>query len=51
VIKCIPGTEHWHGGTPESGLSHVAIGTNPHEHPVVWLEHVTDKEYNNYKSE
>jgi quercetin dioxygenase-like cupin family protein/alkylhydroperoxidase/carboxymuconolactone decarboxylase family protein YurZ len=49
VIKCEPNVVHWHGAAPHSELSHVAIGTNPGKAPVVWLEHVTDKEYNNLK--
>ncbi|MDB5250286.1 MAG: cupin protein, partial [Segetibacter sp.] len=47
IIKCEPHTPHWHGAAPDSELSHVTIGTNPSRAPVVWLEHVTDEEYNN----
>jgi 4-carboxymuconolactone decarboxylase len=49
VIKCEPNITHWHGAAPDSELSHVTIGTNPDRAPVVWLEHVTDKEYNNHQ--
>jgi quercetin dioxygenase-like cupin family protein/alkylhydroperoxidase/carboxymuconolactone decarboxylase family protein YurZ len=45
VIQCPPNVEHWHGASPESELTHVAIGTNPGKGPVVWLTPVTDKEY------
>ncbi|MCW3080113.1 carboxymuconolactone decarboxylase family protein, partial [Segetibacter sp.] len=47
IIKCQPNIQHWHGAAPDSELSHVTIGTNPSRAPVVWLEHVTDEEYNN----
>ncbi|MES2827493.1 MAG: cupin domain-containing protein [Bacteroidota bacterium] len=44
VIKCLPGTEHWHGATPEHGVTYIA--TSPAEKgKTVWLEKVTDEEY------
>ena len=46
VIKCAPNIVHWHGAAPDSELSHIAIGTNPDKGAVVWLQPVTDKEYN-----
>ncbi|RYF14174.1 MAG: cupin domain-containing protein, partial [Flavobacteriales bacterium] len=46
VIKCMPGVEHWHGATPEKGVTYVA--TSPAEKgKTIWLKKVTDKEYNN----
>jgi 4-carboxymuconolactone decarboxylase len=47
VIKCEPNIVHWHGASPGSELSHVTIGANPSRVPVVWLQPVTDAEYNN----
>jgi quercetin dioxygenase-like cupin family protein len=46
VIWCPPGHKHWHGATSQSSMSHIAIqeildGTN-----VIWLEAVTDEDYN-----
>jgi len=44
VIKCPANVPHWHGASPESAFSHVAI-TNRHLGETVWLNEVTDKEY------
>lgn len=46
VIKVPPGAKHWHGATPDSWLSHLAIVTNPQGGMVEWLEPVTDEYYN-----
>ena len=45
VIKCSPGVEHWHGASPESTLTHLAIATNAKKGAAVWLQKVTDEEY------
>ena len=45
VIKCLPGVEHWHGATPESGVTYIA--TSPAQKgKTIWLQKVTDAEYN-----
>ncbi len=49
VVKCPPNIEHWHGATPTEAMTHIAIGTNTHIGGAVWLEPVTDEEYNNYQ--
>lgn len=49
VIKCIPGTEHWHGASPDSKVTHIAIGPNSKMGSAVWLEKVTEKEYRSIK--
>ena len=46
VIKCEPNIIHWHGAAPGYQLSHIAIGTNADKGTVVWLQPVSDKEYN-----
>lgn len=44
VVKCQPGVPHWHGATPESGVTYVA--TSPSQNgKTVWLHRVSDKEY------
>jgi quercetin dioxygenase-like cupin family protein len=48
VIKILPGVVHWHGATPNSQFSHLAISTNPQKGIVEWLQPVTDEEYNSY---
>lgn len=46
VIKCPPNVIHWHGATPTDSLTHIAISPNTYKGNVVWLEKVTDEEYN-----
>ena len=46
VVKCPPNIEHWHGATPTESMTHIAIGTNTNIGGAVWLEPVTDEEYN-----
>jgi len=43
VVVIYPGEEHWHGATPESVFSHLAIQMEKDEGIVI--EKVTDKEY------
>ena len=45
IIKCLPGIIHWHGATPETGVTYLA--TSPAQNgKTVWLQRVTDQEYN-----
>jgi quercetin dioxygenase-like cupin family protein len=46
VIEIRPNIVHWHGATPYSGMEHIAIGTKASAGAAVWLEPVTDEEYN-----
>ena len=46
VVEIRPGVAHWHGATPSSELTHVAVVTNSLEGNTAWLQPVTDKEYN-----
>jgi 4-carboxymuconolactone decarboxylase len=49
VVKCQPGVEHWHGATPESGVTYVA--TSPAQNgKTVWLKRVTNEEYGSVSS-
>ena len=45
VIWCPPGHRHWHGATPATGMTHIAIQEALDGRFVDWLEHVTDAEY------
>lgn len=45
VIKCPPNVPHWHGASPDTAFVQVAV-TNRHLGATVWLEAVTDQEYN-----
>lgn len=49
VVKINPDVKHWHGAKSDSWLAHIAIITNPQKGDAVWMEPVTDKEYNNLK--
>ena len=49
VVKIYPNVKHWHGATPDSWLIHIAIIANPQKGDAVWLEHVTDEDYNNLR--
>lgn len=45
VIKCPPNIPHWHGASADSAFVQVAI-TNTQNGVPVWLEAVTDEQYN-----
>ena len=45
VILCNPDIEHWHGASPESGMTHVVITNYKGDSQVNWLKPVTDEEY------
>ena len=49
VVQILPGVVHWHGASPESEFTHIAINPNTQQGVVNWLQPVTDEEYNNYK--
>jgi quercetin dioxygenase-like cupin family protein len=49
VVKILPDVEHWHGASPDSEFTHIAINTNIQKGIVVWLERVTDEEYNSFE--
>jgi quercetin dioxygenase-like cupin family protein len=40
-----PGEKHWHGASPTSAMSHIAIQEALDGKPVEWLEHVTHDQY------
>jgi quercetin dioxygenase-like cupin family protein len=46
VVKILPGAEHWHGASPTSSFTHIAINVNTEKGVVNWLKPVTDEEYN-----
>lgn len=45
VILCDPDIEHWHGASPESGMTHIAITNAKADSFVTWLKPVSDEEY------
>ncbi len=46
VVTIAPDVEHWHGASPDRELTHIAVNTNTQKGIVVWLQPVTEKEYN-----
>lgn len=46
VVHVPPDVEHWHGASPDSEFTHIAINTNTQKGIVLWMERVTDEEYN-----
>ena len=49
VVNIPPGIVHWHGASPDHEFTHIAINPNTQKGIVVWLERVSDEEYNNFK--
>lgn len=45
AVSIAPNVVHWHGATPDSGFTHLAINPNASQGMVVWLQPVTDAEY------
>jgi quercetin dioxygenase-like cupin family protein len=45
VIWCPPGDKHWHGATPTTSMTHIAIQEALDGKAVEWMEKVTDEEY------
>jgi 4-carboxymuconolactone decarboxylase len=45
TIICPPNLEHWHGASPDSKMTHIAITNDKGADNVVWLKPVTDDEY------
>ena len=48
VVEIGPDVVHWHGATPSGEFTHVAVVTNSLEGNTVWLDPVTDEEYNRF---
>jgi quercetin dioxygenase-like cupin family protein len=47
VVWIPPGERHWHGATPTTAMTHIAIQEMLNGKAVDWLEHVTDAQYLN----
>jgi quercetin dioxygenase-like cupin family protein len=45
VVWIPPGEKHWHGATPTTAMTHVAIAEAVDGKVVDWLEQVTDDQY------
>ena len=45
VVWFPPGEKHWHGATPTTGMTHVAIQEKLDGKAVDWMEQVSDEQY------
>jgi quercetin dioxygenase-like cupin family protein len=45
VVWFPPGEKHWHGATPTTAMTHIAIAELLDGKAVDWLEKVSDEEY------
>jgi quercetin dioxygenase-like cupin family protein len=45
VIWTPPGVKHWHGATPTSGMTHIAVQEMQDGKAADWYEKVADEEY------
>jgi len=45
VILCPPGKKHWHGATPTTSMTHIAIQEALNGKVVEWMEQVSDQQY------
>ena len=45
VVWFAPGEKHWHGATPTTAMSHIAVQERSDGEAVKWLEHVSADQY------
>jgi quercetin dioxygenase-like cupin family protein len=45
VVWCPPNERHWHGATPTTAMTHIAIQEALDGEVVEWMEKVSDEEY------
>ena len=45
VVWFPPGEKHWHGATPTTAMTHIAIQERLDGKFVDWMEHVSDEQY------
>ena len=45
IVLCPPDQRHWHGATPDTAMTHIAIQESLDGTNVTWMEPVTDDQY------
>ena len=45
VVWFPPGEKHWHGATPTTAMTHIAIQEKLDGKTVTWMEQVSDEQY------
>ena len=48
VVSFAPNEKHWHGASPTTAMTHIAIQEALDGKAVDWLEKVSDAQYNQY---
>jgi quercetin dioxygenase-like cupin family protein len=49
VVSFAPNEKHWHGATPTTAMTHIAIQEALNGKPVDWMEKVSDQQYGGRK--
>ena len=44
-VWCPPGVKHWHGASPTTAMTHIALTGSRDGKNVEWMERVTDEQY------
>lgn len=47
IVWIAPGEKHWHGASPTVAMTHIAMQEELDGKVVVWMEKVTDEQYQN----
>lgn len=45
VVRCPPKIRHWHGASPQMGMTHLAVTGVKDGKNAIWYKKVTDEEY------
>ena len=45
IVWFAPGEKHWHGASPTTAMTHIAIAEALDGRVVEWMEHVSDEQY------
>jgi quercetin dioxygenase-like cupin family protein len=49
VVWFSPGEKHWHGATPTTAMTHIAVQESLKGKVVDWMDHVRDEQYRSGK--
>ena len=45
VVRFAPGEKHWHGASPTTAMTHIAIVETLKDQSADWMEQVSDEQY------
>ena len=45
VVRFAPNEKHWHGASPTTAVSHIALSERHESENMEWMEHVSDEQY------